>query len=123
MPGDPLAQGLTAEGHRGRCRRVIHRGGDGRGLEQERELGVPRVERQRRAIEDLDRLPESLRTAEAGSEHHRCVHGSRGVRRSVHGPLQVLLPVGMPNAGLGHPQVEQQCRPVARRRLFGERAT
>ena len=107
MTGDPLAQRFTAEGHRRCGPGVVHRGGDGRGLEQERELGVPRVERQRRAIENLDRLPKALRTAEAGSEHHRCVHGSRGVRRSVHSASQVLLPVGMPDAGLGHPEVEQ----------------
>ena len=62
--GDPLAQRLTAEGHRRCGHRVVHRGDDGRGLEQERELGVPRIERQRRAIENLDRLPEALSAAE-----------------------------------------------------------
>ena len=107
MTGDPLVQRFKAEGHRRCGPGVVHRGGDGRGLEQKRELEVSRVERERRAIENFDRLSKALSAAEAGREHHRCVHGSRGVRRSVHGPLQVLLPVGMPDAGLGHPEVEQ----------------
>ena len=82
----------------------------------------PRVERRRRAIENLDRLREALSAAEREPEHHRCFGGCRGVRRGVHGLLQVLGPVGEPGARLGHSEVEQQCRPVARRRWFGERS-
>ena len=52
----------------------------------------------------------------------RCVGGCRGVRRGVHGLLQVLGPVGEPGARLGHSEVEQQCRLVARRRRLGERS-
>ena len=122
IAGGPLAQRLTAEGHRGCGRGVVHPGDDGRGLELERELGVVRIERRRCAIENLDRLREALSAAERERQHHRCLGGCRGVRRGVHGLLQVLGPVGEPGARLGHSEVEQQCRPVARRRWFSERS-
>ena len=83
---------------------------------------VARIERRRGAIENLDRLREALGAAERVRQHHRCLGGCRGVRRGVHGLLQVLGPAGEPGARLGHSELEQQSRPVARRRRFGERS-
>ena len=51
-----------------------------------------------------------------------CHAGCFGVRGGVDGLLQVLGPVGEPGARLGHSEVEQQCRPVVRRRRLGERS-
>ena len=70
----------------------------------------------------VDRLREALSAAEREPEHQGCLGGCRGVRGGVDGLLQVLGPVGEPGAGLGHAEVEQQCRPVARRRWFSERS-
>ena len=121
IAGGALAQRLTAEGHRRCGRRVVQPGDDGRGLELERELGVGGIERRRGAIEHLDRLREALSAAQRERQHERCLGGCRGVRRGVDGLLQVLGPVGEPGAGLGHSEVEQQRRPVARRRWLSER--
>ena len=98
------------------------RGDDGRGLELERELGVTGIERRRRAIENLDRLRVALGAAERVRQHHRCA------RRQPRRPAQRRRPAASarasrePGARLGHSEVEQQRRPVARRRRLGERA-
>ena len=62
-----------------------------------------------------------MTAAEREPQHHGCFGSCRGVRRGVHGQLQVLGPVGESSVRLGHSEVEQQCRPLAGRRRFGER--
>jgi hypothetical protein len=116
----PLTQALTAGGHRGCGRRVVHPGDHGRRLEQEPQLGVVGIERRRCAIEHLDRLREATGAAEREPEHHGCLGGGGGVRGGVDRLLQVVRPVGDPDAGIGHAEVEQQCGPVARRGWFSE---
>jgi hypothetical protein len=105
-----------------RCgERVVERGNDGGGLQRQRDVRVGSGERVCGAIQHRDRLPEALGAAEREPEHEavdaRCRSGGGGVDRL----LQVLGPPGQPGARLGHSQVEQQRRPVGRRRWFGER--
>jgi hypothetical protein len=51
----------------------MRRGYDGRNLELERELGVARIERGRRAIEYLDRACKALSAGERVRQHERRV--------------------------------------------------
>ena len=118
----PLAQCHPARGYGRHGCGVVELGHHGGGLELKPELRAWCTKRRRGAIEDLHRLRVALGAAEGVRQHERCLGGCRGVRRGVDGLLQVLAPAGKPGACLGHPEVEQQCRPVARRRRFGERS-
>ena len=107
----------------GRRRRVDHPREDGLGLDPERKLAVIRVEGRGRAIENLDGFGVALGAEEHERQDPRGAGRRDGVRRSLHGLSEMLLPAGEAGDGLGHAQLEEQPRMVARRRRLCERAT
>ena len=64
----------------------------------------------------------ALGAAEREREHHRCVAAAAASRRSIDGPLQVLLPVGSPALASAIPSSSSSARLVGRRRWLLERA-